>query len=71
MQKVPVDDASIHAEVTLGKTDDGGFGLAVKLRGRLPGLEREAAEKLMHAAHGVCPYSKATKGNIQVELSVE
>jgi osmotically inducible protein OsmC len=71
MQKTPVDDAAITAEVTLGKTDAGGYGLAVKLRGRLPGLPREAAEKLMAAAHQVCPYSNATRGNIAVELSVE
>jgi osmotically inducible protein OsmC len=71
MQKLPADEASITAEVTLGRTDAGGFGLAVKLRGRLPGLPREEAEKLMHAAHGVCPYSNATRGNIAVELSVE
>ncbi len=71
MQKTPVDDASITAEVTLGKTDAGGFQLAAKLRGRFPGLEREAAEKLMAAAHQVCPYSAATRGNISVELSVE
>ena len=60
----------ITAAVTIGKTPDGGFGLAVALTGILPGMPREEAEKLMHAAHEVCPYSKATRGNIDVKLSV-
>jgi Ohr subfamily peroxiredoxin len=66
-----VKDASITASATLGKTPDGGFGLAVELKGKLPGLSKEEAEQLMHAAHTVCPYSKATQGNIDVKLSVE
>lgn len=60
----------ITAAVTIGKTPDGGFGLAVELTGVLPGMPREEAEQLMHAAHEVCPYSKATRGNIDVKLSV-
>lgn len=63
-------DTGITASVTIGKTPDGGFGLAVDLKGILPGMPREEAEKLMHAAHDVCPYSKATRGNIEVKLSV-
>ncbi|XXF78021.1 organic hydroperoxide resistance protein [Myxococcaceae bacterium GXIMD 01537] len=64
-------DASITASATIGKTPDGGFGLAVELRGKLPGLSQEEALHLMHAAHEVCPYSRATRGNIEVKLSVE
>ncbi|HZI09259.1 MAG TPA: organic hydroperoxide resistance protein [Myxococcus sp.] len=63
-------ETGITAAVTIGKTPDGGFGLAVELKGNLPGMPREEAEKLMHAAHDVCPYSKATRGNIDVKLSV-
>jgi Ohr subfamily peroxiredoxin len=66
-----VKDASITASATLGKTPDGGFGLSVALTGKMPGLSKEEAEKLMHDAHQVCPYSKATSGNIDVKLSVE
>ncbi len=66
-----VKDASITASATIGKTPDGGFGLAVELKGKLPGLSREEAQQLMHTAHTVCPYSKATSGNIDVKLSVE
>jgi lipoyl-dependent peroxiredoxin len=66
-----VKDASITASATLGKTPDGGFGLAVELKGKMPGLSKEEAQQLMHTAHTVCPYSKATQGNIEVKLTVE
>jgi Ohr subfamily peroxiredoxin len=66
-----VKEASITAAVTLGKTPDGGYGLAVELKGKLPGLSQEEAQQLMNTAHQVCPYSKATHGNIDVKLSVE
>jgi Ohr subfamily peroxiredoxin len=64
-------EAGISAAVTIGKTPDGGFGLAVELKGILPGISREEAEKLMHDAHEVCPYSRATRGNIDVKLGLE
>jgi len=66
-----VKDASITAAATIGKTPDGGFGLSVELKGKMPGLSKQEAEQLMHTAHTVCPYSKATAGNIDVKLSVE
>ena len=69
-QKKDVGDASVTANVVIGKTDDGGFGLAVELTGRIPTMSREEAEELMHAAHQVCPYSRATRGNVDVKLSV-
>jgi len=68
LQKKPLQDATITARVTLGKTDDGGFGLAAELHGHIDGVSREEAQALMEAAHQVCPYSKATRGNIQVTL---
>ena len=63
------EDTSITANVGIGR-DGNGFGLKVELVGHLPGIPREEAEALMHDAHEVCPYSKATRGNIEVELSV-
>ena len=63
------EDTSITANVGIGR-DGNGFGLKVELVGHLPGLAHEEAEALMHEAHEVCPYSKATRGNIEVELSV-
>jgi lipoyl-dependent peroxiredoxin len=62
--------AGVKASVTIGKTPDGGFGLAVELQGILPGIPHEEAQKLMEAAHQVCPYSNATRGNIEVKVSV-
>jgi organic hydroperoxide reductase OsmC/OhrA len=48
----------------------GGLGLGVELQVRLPGIERAQAEELVQAAHQVCPYSRATRGNIEVKLTV-
>ncbi len=66
--KVPA-DASIDASVSIGPIP-AGFGLAVKMVVNLPGLEKEAAKELVDAAHQVCPYSNATRGNIIVDLQV-
>ena len=56
---------------TIGKTEAGGFGLAVELEGAFPELADKAlAQQLMEAAHQVCPYSNATRNNIEVKLSV-
>jgi osmotically inducible protein OsmC len=63
------EDTSITAKVGIGR-DGNGFGLKVELVGHLPGLPHEEAEALMHDAHEVCPYSRATRGNIEVDLSV-
>jgi len=70
-QHVALKDVKVHSDVTLGKTDSGGFGLAVKLAVDLPGVERAQAEKIVHAAHQICPYSNATRGNIDVQIDVE
>ena len=69
-QKVAVGQVQIDAQVTIGTLAAGGFGLAVELTATLPDLERARAEELVAAAHQVCPYSNATRGNIQVELKV-
>jgi Ohr subfamily peroxiredoxin len=70
MRKEPLTESSITAHVSLGKDDAGNFGLAVALHGRLPGKTREQAQALLEAAHQVCPYSRATRGNIDVQLVV-
>ena len=63
---------TIDSSVSLGPLGAGkkGFGIAVEMIVHLPGLDRAAAEKLVHDAHEVCPYSNATRGNIEVKLSV-
>lgn len=64
-------DASVSAAVGIGPRDDGtGFGLEVALTVALPGIDRAKAEDLVQKAHIVCPYSHATRGNIDVTLSV-
>ena len=56
-------------EVDLCTSDDG-YSLQARLNVSLPGLDREVAEPLVHAAHETCPYSKATRGNIDVEINL-
>jgi Ohr subfamily peroxiredoxin len=69
---IALDDASgITAQVGFGKDPAGGFGINAHLIGYLPGLEQSAADDLMDKAHQVCPYSKATRGNIDVTLSAK
>jgi len=67
-QNIP-DDASIDASVDIGPIPQG-FGIAVKLAITLPGIDRETAQNLVDTAHQVCPYSNATRGNIEVEISI-
>jgi Ohr subfamily peroxiredoxin len=62
-------DTAITAEVGIGQIE-GGFGLDIDLRISLPGLEQGAAQALVDAAHKVCPYSNATRGNVEVRLHV-
>jgi organic hydroperoxide reductase OsmC/OhrA len=56
--------------VTIGQDDSGAFALAVTLTGSFAELDKAAAETLMEAAHQVCPYSNATRGNVEVTLAV-
>lgn len=70
MKKIAVPaDVAVDAEVDLGPTSKG-YGIAVRLKVTLPGMEREAAQALVDAAHQVCPYSNATRGNIPVEITL-
>ena len=67
---VDVSESAITARVGIGPNDAGGFGLAVELEAELPDVERSVAEGLVAKAHEVCPYSNATRGNVDVKLSV-
>jgi len=62
-------DRAIDAEVDLG-TNEAGFLLRARLNVSLPGVDREVAQGLVDAAHQICPYSKATRGNIDVTINV-
>ena len=70
-QKRPLTDASVTGHVSFNVVDEGKYVLSVELHGKVEGLSREDAEALMHAAHEVCPYSNATRGNIDVKLVVD
>jgi osmotically inducible protein OsmC len=67
--KVPP-ETTVQANVGIGPRSEGGFGLTVDLAVTLPGLDKADAEKLVATAHQVCPYSNATRNNIDVGLTV-
>ena len=69
--KLPA-DVSISADVSIGPLTGkpGAFGIAVSMAVSVPGMDRAAAEKLVATAHEVCPYSNATRGNVDVSLTV-
>ncbi len=67
--KVPA-DTTVTATVGIGPRSEGGFGVTADLKISLPGLEHADAERLVHAAHRICPYSNATRGNVDVGLTV-
>ena len=70
--KVALDDATnVSVQIGFGKDSEGGFGITGKIIGYLPGLDESAARDLVEQAHQVCPYSKATRGNIDVDISVK
>jgi Ohr subfamily peroxiredoxin len=69
-RKVQVEGSSVGARVSIGPTEAGGFALAVELEVVIPELDHETAQSLADAAHQVCPYSDATRGNIPVTVSV-
>ncbi|MEE4022604.1 organic hydroperoxide resistance protein [Gordonia sp. PKS22-38] len=65
-----VTDSTVGARVSLGSNDSGGFELAVELEVTLPAMEAGTAKELVDKAHEVCPYSNATRGNIDVTLTI-
>ena len=62
---------SVKVDVSIGKDTDGGFGLKAHIEATIPGVDRKTAEELVHEAHGFCPYSKATRGNIEATVSAK
>ncbi len=70
MKKIDLSESTVTARVGLGATGSGGFGLAAELRVDVPGLDRDTAHSLVRKAHRRCPYSNATRGNLDVALTV-
>lgn len=69
-QKLKVADSSVGGRVQIGPNGQGGYQLAVVLEVVIPGMEHNQAQALADAAHQVCPYSNATRGNIDVTITV-
>ncbi len=68
---IPVTKMVINSAVSIGQSDDGGFGLAVTLDVEISGVSQEDAEKVVEAGHKFCPYSKAIKGNVDVTVNTK
>ncbi len=69
-KKLDVDGTEVSASIGIGSVDNGGFGLTAALVIYAPKLDKATAQSLVDAAHEVCPYSNATRGNIEVTLSI-
>lgn len=69
-EKVKTGETSVTARVSIGQLENGGFGLAAELHANIPGVSLELAQQLIEKAHQVCPYSNATRGNMEVKLTV-
>jgi osmotically inducible protein OsmC len=69
-QKITLTDTAITVDVGIGPNGNGGYGLSVTIEAELPGLDEATATSLIEAAHQVCPYSNATRGNVDVNLTV-
>ncbi|WP_058303091.1 organic hydroperoxide resistance protein [Gorillibacterium timonense] len=70
MRRIKLEGTEITNTVSFGKVEDGGFGIAAKLDILVKGVDHETAVSLVEGAHEACPYSRATRGNIVVELNV-
>ncbi|AJW62297.1 Organic hydroperoxide resistance protein OhrA [Elizabethkingia miricola] len=68
--KIKTGETTVTAKVGIGQIENGGFGLEVELHANIPGVTIEEAQDLIKKAHQVCPYSNATRGNIEVKLTV-
>ena len=68
--KMTTGETTVQAKVSIGQIENGGFGLAVELDVNIPGITLEEAQSLVEQAHQVCPYSNATRNNIEVKLAV-
>ncbi|MFH8792775.1 organic hydroperoxide resistance protein [Streptomyces sp. NPDC017941] len=69
-EKADISGSTVTAKVGIGSTDAGGFGLEVEITASIPNVDAATAKALVEAAHEVCPYSNATRGNIKVDLKV-
>lgn len=69
-EKIQTGETAVTARVSIGQLENGGFGLAAELHANIPAVSLDIAQQLIEKAHQVCPYSNATRGNIEVKLTV-
>jgi osmotically inducible protein OsmC len=69
-KKITLADTAITVDVGVGPNGQGGYGLTISIEAELPGLDETTARDVLEAAHQVCPYSNATRGNVDVQLSL-
>ena len=67
-ERIKIKDTVVAVTVGFGEEDGGGYAICAKIEVHIPNVDKSVAEDLMNKAHQVCPYSKATRGNIEVEL---
>ena len=69
-ENITTGTTTVTANISIGQTENGGFGLEAELHATIPGVTIEIAQSLIEKAHQVCPYSNATRGNMAVKLTV-
>ena len=69
-KKITLTDTAVTADIGIGPNGQGGYQLSATLEVEIPGVDEAIANELLHAAHQVCPYSNATRGNIDVQLTL-
>lgn len=70
-KKLPIHSANVHSTVGIGRNDAGGYTLAVEIVATVSGMDQAAADEIVKEAHQICPYSNATRGNIEVKVSAK
>jgi Ohr subfamily peroxiredoxin len=69
-QKITLTDTAITVDVGIGPRDQGGYGLTVAIEAEIPGVDEATARDLIERAHQVCPYSNATRGNVELAVTI-
>ena len=69
-RKIDLTDTAITVDVGVGPNDKGRFGLSITIEAEIPSVDEQTARQLLESAHQLCPYSNATRGNVEVNLTI-
>ena len=69
-QKITLTDTAVTVDIGIGRTDQGSMGLTAAIEAEIPGVDETTAQHLLETAHQLCPYSNATRGNIEVQINL-